>query len=285
MFFLLSWQFDLYLLSWLSLIQSGQINTHNNLVRVSLQDVSSFTVQANLSTTGHHTVPQLTCKGGSAQGLYQIPEMICTNIAGKGEFGTDELNWRCTAELPEEFKLGSTDVSCEAWRDPKTGEKSRNGDIVRSSCGVDYILMLTDVGESKFSGRTTDSTNHQSLSQYFFWMVFASIAGYIAYNIFRSSTQDNSAGTSNRRHHAAGGNRGDEDDDKSENGNGFDGPRTCSRPLTYADIGCSWTPTIRTRLSPRSHGSSSSTINHPGSSVFSSSASYSGTSFGGTSHR
>ncbi|KAF7591272.1 Transmembrane protein 66 [Aspergillus hancockii] len=75
--------------------------------------------------------------------------MRCTN-AGY-DYDEEDVQWTCTASLPQEFKLGSTDVVCEGYR---------NADdkwVLKGSCGVEYRLLLTEQGEKIF-GRGRDDT-------------------------------------------------------------------------------------------------------------------------------
>ncbi|KEY76950.1 hypothetical protein BA78_7646 [Aspergillus fumigatus] len=68
--------------------------------------------------------------------------MRCTN-AGY-DYDEEDVQWTCTAQLPEEFMLGATDVICEGYR---------NADdkwVLKGSCGVEYRLLLTERGESRF---------------------------------------------------------------------------------------------------------------------------------------
>lgn len=54
------------------------------------------------------------------------------------------MQWTCTAELPREFKLGSTEVICEGYRD------ANDPWILKGSCAVEYRMLLTEEGETKY---------------------------------------------------------------------------------------------------------------------------------------
>lgn len=43
-----------------------------------------------------------------------VDVMRCTNQGAS--YGGEDIEWSCTASLPEEFKLGSTEVTCEGYR-------------------------------------------------------------------------------------------------------------------------------------------------------------------------
>ncbi|GAM84210.1 hypothetical protein ANO11243_022030 [Dothideomycetidae sp. 11243] len=68
--------------------------------------------------------------------------MRCTN-AGNDYDGLD-VQWTCTANLPPEFKLGSTEVMCEGYSSPSDLY------VLKGSCGVEYRLQLTERGEDKY---------------------------------------------------------------------------------------------------------------------------------------
>ncbi|KAL5047806.1 hypothetical protein BDW71DRAFT_35613 [Aspergillus fruticulosus] len=112
-----------------------------------LSQVHSLTLRGGGRLTRSRRVspiPQLNCVGPSKRicNMYEIDSMRCTN-AGYG-YDEEDVQWTCTASLPSEFKLGSTDVVCEGYR---------NADdpyVLKGSCGVEYRLLLTELGEQKF---------------------------------------------------------------------------------------------------------------------------------------
>lgn len=73
--------------------------------------VESLTLRADRQTTHRRVpaVPQLKCV--SPRGIcskYQIDVLRCEN-KGSG-YDSEDIQWSCTASLPPELKLGSTDV-------------------------------------------------------------------------------------------------------------------------------------------------------------------------------
>jgi hypothetical protein len=78
--------------------------------------------------------------GGNAKSLYEVDVMRCTNAGS--DYDDDNVQWTCKASLPPEFKLGSTDVSCEGYDSPEDPY------VLKGSCGVSYRLVLTEEGES-----------------------------------------------------------------------------------------------------------------------------------------
>ncbi|GAQ41038.1 hypothetical protein AtubIFM55763_003904 [Aspergillus tubingensis] len=111
-----------------------------------LSRVRSLTLRGNRLTTSRRVspIPQLKCTGPSKRicNMYEIDTMRCTNEGY--DYDEEDVQWTCTASLPQEFKLGATDVICEGYR---------NADdkwVLKGSCGVQYRLLLTEAGEEKF---------------------------------------------------------------------------------------------------------------------------------------
>ncbi|KAF7128781.1 hypothetical protein CNMCM5793_003690 [Aspergillus hiratsukae] len=111
-----------------------------------LSRVQSLTLRANRLTTSRRVspIPQLKCVGPSKSicDKYTVETMRCTN-AGY-DYDEEDVQWTCTAPLPDEFMLGATDVICEGYR---------NADdkwVLKGSCGVEYRLLLTERGERRF---------------------------------------------------------------------------------------------------------------------------------------
>jgi hypothetical protein len=119
--------------------------------------------------------------------------MRCKNSGA--DYDSENIQWTCTASLPDEFKLGSTDVICEGYDYPEDPY------ILKGSCGVEYRLVLTDKGHEKYgkgngghwwggdddesSGREGPKTLGEQVAAALFWMVFIGVAGWIMYNIVR----------------------------------------------------------------------------------------------------
>ncbi|PMD36952.1 DUF1183-domain-containing protein, partial [Hyaloscypha variabilis F] len=98
-----------------------------------LSQVKTLTLRSNAKTSHRRVsaIPQLSCKGpGCAH--YKVDVMRCSNQGSA--YNSEDVEWSCTASLPAEFKLGSTDVICEGYR---------NADdeyVLKGSCGVEYRL-------------------------------------------------------------------------------------------------------------------------------------------------
>ena len=109
-----------------------------------LSTVRSLTLRGDAKTSHRRVsaIPQLTCVGGNAKGLYDVDVMRCKNSGS--EYDAEDIQWTCQASLPPEFKLGSTDVICEGY------DKPDDPYILKGSCGVEYRLVLTEAGEEKY---------------------------------------------------------------------------------------------------------------------------------------
>lgn len=113
---------------------------------VLLSNVRTLTLQSGKQTTARRVsaIPQLTCVGGNGKGFYDVDVMRCKNSGS--EYDPEDIQWTCQANLPPEFKLGSTEVVCEGF------DSSADPYVLKGSCGVEYRLMLTDMGEEKYGG-------------------------------------------------------------------------------------------------------------------------------------
>ncbi|KAL6805007.1 hypothetical protein GGI42DRAFT_308277 [Trichoderma sp. SZMC 28013] len=60
------------------------------------------------------------------------------------DVGTEDIEWSCSASLPEASKLGSTDVICEGYA------SSDDPYVLKGSCGVEYRLILTGNGKKQY---------------------------------------------------------------------------------------------------------------------------------------
>lgn len=149
---------------------------------VLLSDVKTLTLRKDLKTSHNRVpaVPQLKCVGGTAKGLYDIDVLRCKNAGSS--YGDEDVQWTCAASLPSEFKLGSTDVICEGF------SSSEDSYVLKGSCGVEYRLMLTDLGEEKYGRRgkgTWDEYEGRSRggdrAAFIFWLIFIAVAGWMVY--------------------------------------------------------------------------------------------------------
>ncbi|PTB43179.1 hypothetical protein M441DRAFT_66938 [Trichoderma asperellum CBS 433.97] len=156
-----------------------------------LSEVRTLTLRGNGAKTTSRRVapiPQLKCISSKAVcDLYSIDVLRCTNQGSS--YGTEDIEWSCTASLPEEFKLGSTDVICEGYSSPDDPY------VLKGSCGVEYRLILTDKGEKRYpnvanpNGRWfSDGEGGTDLGAWAFAVIFFAILGWIVYSAWRNGT-------------------------------------------------------------------------------------------------
>ena len=122
--------------------------------------------------------------------------MRCKNAGA--DYDENNIQWTCTASLPEEFKLGSTDVICEGYDYPEDPY------ILKGSCGVEYRLILTDKGHEKYGkgrdggwwggddedgGRDGPKSFGEKIAGALFWLAFIGIALWIVYSAFIARSQ------------------------------------------------------------------------------------------------
>ncbi|KAJ8611446.1 hypothetical protein MRB53_037965 [Persea americana] len=147
-----------------------------------LSTVKSLTVRGDKVTTARRVkaIPQLKCIGGSAKGLYDVDVMRCKNSGS--EYSSEDIAWTCQASLPSEFKLGSTEVICEGY------DSADDEYVLKGSCGVEYRLVLTELGEQKYGSRkqswfkSSNKSDEPEMNSFFtaiFWLVFLGIVGFM----------------------------------------------------------------------------------------------------------
>ncbi|CAF9904980.1 hypothetical protein IMSHALPRED_000228 [Imshaugia aleurites] len=150
-----------------------------------LSNVKTLTLRKDLKTSHNRVpaVPQLKCIGGTAKGLYEIDVLRCKNAGSS--YGDEDVQWTCTASLPSEFKLGSTDVICEGF------SSSEDPYVLKGSCGVEYRLMLTDSGEDKYGKKGNDMwdgydgrSKQGDWAAVIFWFIFIAVVAWIVYAAF-----------------------------------------------------------------------------------------------------
>lgn len=146
------------ILTALSLTTGISAKTKKDTSAVLLSKIRSLTLRDGHETSHRRVsaLPQLNCVGGNAQGLYNVEEMRCKNSGS--QYDAEDIQWTCQATLPPEFKLGSTEVICEGYDSPEDPY------VLKGSCGVEYRLMLTSLGETKYGARSESAWNLKSAS-------------------------------------------------------------------------------------------------------------------------
>jgi hypothetical protein len=179
---------------------------------VLLSKVNSRTVRAGQKTASRRVspVPQLQCVGRrDVCELYQVDVMRCTNEGS--DYDAENIQWACKASLPDEFKLGSTDVSCEGY------ESREDPYVLKGSCGVESKLLLTEQGEAKY-GKQNDyswqkgTNSSERYAGYLFMAVFLVVLSIILRSLYRAWQSDDRRG-GGRRPGAGGWGGGPGDDD------------------------------------------------------------------------
>ncbi|KAH8663596.1 hypothetical protein BGZ60DRAFT_432735 [Tricladium varicosporioides] len=154
-----------------------------------LSKVKTLTLRSN-AKTAHRRVPavdQLVCKGPACR-HYKVEVMRCTN-AGSA-YNEEDVEWSCTADMPDDFKLGSTDVQCE-------GYKNRDDPyVLKGSCGVEYRLLFTDKGEEKYGSggfwsgkKSTNSEDDWGWDSILFALIFSAVAIWILVSMCAGAQQ------------------------------------------------------------------------------------------------
>ncbi|KZL66340.1 transmembrane protein [Colletotrichum incanum] len=175
-----------------------------------LSDVQSLTLRGKGAKTTHRRVaaaPQLKCVSSKAIcDLHEIDVMRCTN-QGAG-YSSEDIQWSCVASLPEELKLGSTDVICEGYAN------SDDPYILRGSCGVEYRLALTEKGERRYPNlgkghdRGSRGEGESDWGAYLFGVLFFAVLAWILYSACVAGAQNRRPGGNGRRRGGGGGGGG-----------------------------------------------------------------------------
>ncbi|ETN45606.1 uncharacterized protein HMPREF1541_09438 [Cyphellophora europaea CBS 101466] len=200
----------------LTLVQCAKVTNPNKVPKnaVLLSKVNSLTVRAGKQTASRRVspVPQLQCVGpANVCKLFTVDVMRCTNEGS--DYDAESVQWACKASLPDEFKLGSTDVTCEGY------ESSDDPYVLKGSCGVEYRLLLTDKGGEKY-GRKSDPWFDEgepgqgsTLFKYIFLLTFAAVAFIILSSLFLQWQQRDQQGPRRPPTTWGGFGGGDNDDD------------------------------------------------------------------------
>ncbi|KAI1375884.1 hypothetical protein F4677DRAFT_104231 [Hypoxylon crocopeplum] len=280
-----------------------------------LSEVQSLTLRGGGAKTAHRRVsaaPQLKCV--SAPGvckLHEVDVMRCTN-QGAG-YDAEDVQWSCAASLPPELKLGSTDVVCEGYSGP--------GDpyVLKGSCGVEYRLVLTELGEQKYPELANggggwkwggqDQDGQPDGSAILFGVVFVLVCAWIIYSAcFAANGNNRRLGAQRRPRNNGGGGGIDPGFGPGGGGGGWDDPPPpYSGPKSSPAQQQGWRPGFWTGLAggtaagymagnragnrqePRNYGwgagPSGSSSSSRSDSRSTSSARYESTGFGSTSRR
>lgn len=111
---------------------------------VLLSNVKTLTLYGDKKTSHRRVfpIPQLTCVGGDGCKHYKVDLMRCQNAGS--EYDAEDVQWTCSASLPSEFKLGSTEVICEGY------DNADDPWILKGSCGVEYRSVYLELVKQLF---------------------------------------------------------------------------------------------------------------------------------------
>ncbi|KAK9365899.1 hypothetical protein V1509DRAFT_631790 [Lipomyces kononenkoae] len=183
-----------------------------------LSKVQILTLRKDALATGRRLkpIPQLRVVGGDAKDLYEVEVMQCKNM-GSGEGGSEDVQWKCSADIPGYFKLGKTDVVCEGY------SSAKDPYILRGSCGVEYTIHLTEAGRARYGKSSYFDSNSRSDSSSYLstLLIFLALIALIYYlSWYLSNRQNNSSSSAAPRRPARSifGNYFNNDDDAGGGG-------------------------------------------------------------------
>ncbi|EOO02735.1 putative transmembrane protein [Phaeoacremonium minimum UCRPA7] len=170
-----------------------------------LSEVESLTLRGDRQTTHRRVpaIPQLKCiSHKSICAKHTIDLMRCVN-QGQG-YDKEDIQWSCTASLPPELKLGSTDVICEGYSGPDDPY------VLKGSCGVEYRLVLTNKGEERWPelGGGRFGSGETDWSAYIFGVIFLGVLGWILYSACVQANNNRQPGQRRPRNPWGGGGGG-----------------------------------------------------------------------------
>jgi SOCE-associated regulatory factor of calcium homoeostasis len=211
---------------------------------VLLSSISSLTLRAGKQTSARRSSPiaQAACIGpAEICKLYTVDTIRCTNAGS--DYDEENVQWTCTAALPEEFKFGSTDVNCEGYA------SSDDPYVLKGSCGVEYRLLLTEKGEQKY-GKYVKQNNWKlsgteetasDLVKAFFLIIFVVIFLIIVSSFWNSFRNRRRGGGRPTPFGGGGGGGGGGGDDEPPPPYDYGTPPRKTRRTTYATSGGSGT--------------------------------------------
>jgi len=106
-----------------------------NATRIEMRNIQVLTFSKGQYTAARRTsiIPQLICSGGTASGYSNVVDTVqCTNSGFDGV----SVNWKCTSDLPNKYKLGKIHVSCEGY------DRAGDGYVLAGSCSLSYELNI-----------------------------------------------------------------------------------------------------------------------------------------------
>lgn len=142
-------------------VEANHRYASNDERAVELNSIQQLVLRKGAMTTGRRTspVPQLKCVEGSVCGTQYEPNVIhCMNIGV--DYNTGDPSWKCTAELDNGLRLGTTDVVCEGFRDRDDPY------VLRGSCGLEYTIHGSPVNSDRSYSTGASWRSHKTYSAY-----------------------------------------------------------------------------------------------------------------------
>ncbi|KAM3584454.1 Store-operated calcium entry-associated regulatory factor [Umbelopsis sp. WA50703] len=157
--------------------------------KVRLRDLSAITLHADRQTSARRSspIPQLECVGGDACHDFQPKVVRCQNDGFDGY----DVQWTCTANLPDNIEFGDIEVSCEGFDFPE------DPFVLVNSCGLEYSLYYKNKAERMVSNdderyfpksRPTPSmpSNLDYLISKLFSLISFGVLLVVVWNIYKS---------------------------------------------------------------------------------------------------
>ncbi|KAG6044159.1 hypothetical protein E4U39_003672 [Claviceps sp. Clav50 group G5] len=200
-----------------------------------LSQVETLTLRGHGAKTTHRRVsaiPQLKCTSSKELcNLYNVEVMRCTNQGSS--YGGEDIEWSCSASLPEELKLGSTEVICEGY------DSADDPYVLKGSCGVEYTLMLTSIGQARYphivnthggGGYFSDGQGGTDGAAVLFCIIFVGVLVWILSSACKAARDSGRRGQGNRGGWGGWGGGGGGGDDGGPGGFGGGGWGTGNDP-------------------------------------------------------
>jgi len=152
--------------------------------RIKPEEMRVLTLSKNKMTTGGRSspIPQLTCRGRLCAEF--TPSTVqCTNMGTDGR----DVQWKCEADMPDGYRFGSVDVSCEGYSYPNDPY------ILGGSCGLTYELEGPGQPYQAYSSPYNDNTasSHGATSRSGFGSLlmwaFLAVLVYAVYRTWKNS--------------------------------------------------------------------------------------------------
>jgi len=155
--------------------------------KILLSDLKVLALSEGKYTNGRRSspVPQLTCRGQCSD--WKPSSVLCKNMGTDGH----DAQWECTSDMPEGYRFGTIDVSCEGYNYPDDAY------VLVGSCGLTYELKgpsgrrhATYDSPYREAGSYSSSDATHSLRSFGFGTVLVWVVlGFIAYLVYKACTK------------------------------------------------------------------------------------------------